>query len=78
MILSTCCYVKKNAGLSFDELHGVVGVAKVGTSALPVALKAVFNRGRRYFRKVAISGSGALFDLIVGAHHEIWRYMTGL
>jgi hypothetical protein len=52
MILSTCCYVKKNAGLSFDELHGVVGVAKVGTSALPVALKAVFNRGRGYFRKV--------------------------
>ena len=35
MILSTCCYVKKNAGLSFDELHSVVGVAKVGTSALP-------------------------------------------
>jgi hypothetical protein len=35
MILSTCCYVKKNAGLSFDELHSVVGVAKAGTSALP-------------------------------------------
>jgi hypothetical protein len=26
MILSTCCYVKKNA-VSFDELHNVVGVA---------------------------------------------------
>jgi hypothetical protein len=58
MILSTCCYVKKNAGLSFDELHGVVGVAKVGTSALPVALKAVFNRGRGYFRKVPITEVG--------------------
>jgi hypothetical protein len=32
MILSTCCYVKKNAGLSFDELHSVVGVA----SSMPI------------------------------------------
>jgi hypothetical protein len=33
MILSTCCYVKENAGISFDELHIGVGPHQGGAFA---------------------------------------------
>jgi hypothetical protein len=63
MILSTCSYVKKNAGLSFDVLHSVVGVAKVGASALPA------NRAAGFLR-MSVRGAAVFLylpDLSLGA-----------
>src|SRR5437879_2738315 len=51
MILSTYCYVKKNVGMSFDELHSLVGVAKIGTCALPAL--AHLLEGPIYFERCA-------------------------
>jgi hypothetical protein len=48
MILSTCCYVKKNAGMSFDELQSVVG----RTQGWDVCLTDISSLADLFFRVV--------------------------